>query len=549
MAPSDPGGSLPQEPDSESAASGGAGVDAAQKLRLLEAAVEQATDAIMICTVKGQDPASGRSAYINPAFTRMTGYTTDDLLGQSPFMLQGPDSSPERAEYLFNELIAGRPVQGDMIAYRKDRSHHAIEWQVTPLRMEGKEVTHLVSVQRDVSEQRRLENQLRQSQKMEAVGRLAGGVAHDFNNLLTAIIGYNQLMHLRLDADDPLHEAVEQIGNAAERAATLTSQLLAFSRRQILQPRVIDLNSVVAGIEKILQRLIGEDINLETCLSPEQVTVKADPGQLEQVILNLAINARDAMPDGGILQIATDDVEIGESDVREADGEAGPYVRMIVSDSGEGMDEETQAKIFEPFFTTKGKEEGTGLGLATVYGIVKQSGGFISVESAAGEGTTFEIHLPRITSVPEEPVDDLLTTAVKGGHERVLLAEDDHGVRQLVATVLATSGYEVLQASNGEEALAIAAETPAIDLLISDVVMPDMRGPELGRRLLTERPEIRALFISGYADGSSPNRGEFSAQFGATVPFLQKPFSPETLARKVREVLDQPGISVDMLGR
>ncbi|MCP3964680.1 MAG: response regulator [bacterium] len=549
MAHPDPAGSIPQEPDLEPAADGGEAPDAAQKLRLLEAAVEQATDAIMICTVSGSDPESWRIAYINPAFTGMSGYSSAEMFGQSPFMLGGPDTSPEHAEHLFNELTAGRSVQGEIIAYRKDRSEFILSWQVTPLRTESSGVTHLVAVQRDVSERRRLENQLRQSQKMEAVGRLAGGVAHDFNNLLTAIIGYNQLMDMRLDAADPLREAVEQIGKAAERAATLTSQLLAFSRRQVLQPKVIDLNAVVTGIEKILRRLIGEDITLEDRLSPEPAKVKADPGQLEQVILNLAINARDAMPDGGTLQIATDNVEIGDAGAREIGGEPGSFVRMTFRDSGEGMDVETQARIFEPFFTTKGKEDGTGLGLATVYGIVKQSGGFIGVESTAGEGTVFEIYLPRVEDLPVQPMDDVFATTVEGGNERVLLAEDDDGVRRLVATVLSTSGYEVLQASNGEEALAIVSMTPAIDLVISDVVMPDMRGPELGRRILSERPEVRALFISGYADGSSPHHEEFSAVFGTEVPFLQKPFTPETLARKVREVLDQPGISADQLGR
>ena len=507
-----------------------------ERLRLLESAVEQASDAILICTAEAHHPESHKVVYVNPAFTRMSGYSPGDLVAQSPFQLGGPETTEEEAEQLYEELASGRTLSGEMVAYDKDRRKFIMQWQVVPLLGEDRGVTHLVAVHRDISEHRRLEEQLRQSQKMEAVGRLAGGVSHDFNNLLTAIIGYNQLLLLSLGADHPQRDAVEQIGRAAKRAATLTSQLLAFSRQQVLQPKVIDLNQVVTGIEPILRRLIGEDIDLITSLSPEAASVKADPGQLEQVILNLAINARDAMPEGGYLAIETGDIDLGVEQARELDGEVGAYVRMRVRDSGQGMDNETQAKIFEPFFTTKGQEQGTGLGLATVYGIVKQSGGFIGVESAAESGTIFDVFLPRVADQPLQPIRRRPVRALEKGEECVLLAEDEDIVRLLVTEVLTENGYQVLAAADGGEALSIAAdETVPIDLLISDVVMPDMRGPQLGRQIGAERPDVRMLFISGYADGAIPD-GE---GFGSEVPFLQKPFSPEALLHKVREVLDQ----------
>ncbi len=509
-----------------------------KRLRLLEAAAEQASDAILICTAQAHDPASHEVVYVNPAFTRMTGYEPGEILAQSPFLLGGPETDRDRAEQLFNELTAGRTLSGEMVAYDKDRSEFIMQWQVVPLRggADG-EVTHLVAIQRDVTEQRRMENQLRQSQKMEAVGRLAGGVSHDFNNLLTAIIGYNQLLLNAIGPEHPQRDAVEQIGKAAKRAANLTGQLLAFSRRQVLQLKVIDFNEVLNGIEPILRRLIGEDIDLEIRSTSKPAKVKSDPGQLEQVILNLAINARDAMPHGGQLMIEIGEVELGAEAAREIDGEPGAYIRVQVRDSGLGMDAETQAKIFEPFFTTKGKEKGTGLGLATVYGIVKQSGGFLSVESEFEQGTMFTVFLPRSSDIPVQPLSKSPAGKVEKGDESVLLAEDDESVRHLVSTVLLKHGYRVLEAADGGEALSLAAAmSDPIDLLISDVVMPDMRGPELVERILASRPGLRTLYISGYADGSSPPWGEF----GSDVPFLQKPFSPDKLMRKVREVLDQP---------
>ncbi len=507
--------------------------DTEERIRLLESAVEQSTDAILICTADASDPTSPTIVYVNPAFTEMSGWAAEEVLGQPTSMLESPVISPEQYRQMQLELASGRTLSGESPVYAKDRSQFMMAWKVQPLRDEHDEVTHFVAIQRDVTEQRRLEDQLRQGQKMEALGRLAGGVAHDFNNLLTAAIGYGQQLLDSLGPDHPQREAAEQIDKATRRAANLTGQLLAFSRRQVLRPRVLDLNAVVSDITPMLRRLIGEDVELTTRLCPEPALVKADPGQLEQVLLNLAINARDAMPDGGRMILESANVEVGAEQAHEPDNEPGDYVRMMVRDSGQGMDDEIQARIFEPFFTTKSQEKGTGLGLATVYGIVKQSGGFIFVESAARQGTSFDVYLPRTVRPPAQRIEPSPSSAVARGRERVLVAEDDDGVRRLVAAVLEQSGYQVLTAASGEQALAIAAEaaTP-IDLLISDIVMPDIRGPELDRQIVGHHPEMRTLFISGYAD----DRGGLTAD----VPFLQKPFSPNDFERKVRETLDRP---------
>ncbi len=505
--------------------------DAEERIRLLESAVEQSTDAIMICTLDARAPADSRIVYVNPAFTEMSGYSARELLGRPTSILESPGVSPEKKRQLHVELASGRTLSGESLAYTKDRSQFLTAWKVQPLRDDQDRVTHFVDVQRDVAEQRRLEDQLRQAQKMEALGRLAGGIAHDFNNLLTAILGYGEQLFRDLDPGDPQRDAVEQIEKATRQAANLTAQLLAFSRRQVLQPRVLDLNRAVSDIEPMLRRLIGEDVELTTRLAPEPARVKVDPGQLHQVILNLSINAREAMPDGGPMRLESAIVEVGAEQARES--APGDYVRITVSDSGQGMDEAVQAQIFEPFFTTKSQDKGTGLGLATVYGIVKQSDGFIVIDSASDRGTTFEVYLPRAAQPPAPSLERSTSPAAIRGSERVLVAEDDDGVRRLVSIVLERCGYEVLTAANGDQALAIAAESAApIDLLISDIVMPDIRGPELDRRIVAHHPDMRTLFMSGYADDR--------AKIAADVPFLQKPFAPADFERKVREALDRP---------
>ncbi len=384
---------------------------------------------------------------------------------------------------------------------------------------------------------RRLEAQLQQSQKMEAIGVLAGGVAHDFNNLLTIISGYSQLILDRLPEDSPIRAQVSQINEAGDRAATLTRQLLAFSRKQVLAPRVLDLNDVVGAISEMLRRLIGEDIDLVTIKSPGLWVVKADPGQIEQVIMNLAVNARDAMPQGGRLTIETANVDIDDSyPGRHPTVVQGRFAMLAVSDTGTGMTPEVQDRIFDPFFTTKEHGKGTGLGLSTVYGIIKQSEGYIWVYSEPGKGTTFKVYLPAAEGAVKEVTRVEEHARSAGGSETVLLVEDNESVRSYIFNVLESRGFTLLQASGSEEALKkIENFEGPIHLLLTDVVMPRMSGPELAARLAPLHPEARVLYMSGYTDNAIVHHGVLDAG----PHFLQKPFVPETLIQKVREVLDE----------
>jgi CheY-like chemotaxis protein/two-component sensor histidine kinase len=376
---------------------------------------------------------------------------------------------------------------------------------------------------------------------MEAIGQLAGGVAHDFNNLLTVIMSYSSLLLSDVGANDAVKGDIQEISNAAERAAALTRQLLAFSRKQVLQMRAVNVNTVVMDVEKMLRRLIGEDISLSTHLNPDLALINADPGQLEQVLINLAVNARDAMPDGGALTITTDNAELTEEHgERHLGASAGKYIMLAVTDNGSGMTKEVQQRLFEPFYTTKGVGKGTGLGLATVHGIVKQSGGDVYVYSELDHGTTFKVYFPRLTKAVEAVIAtaEYRTTAPRGS-ETVLLAEDDEALRALGARVLGALGYNVLVARTGAEALRIVAEYQgAIDMIATDVVMPEMNGSQLVARVLDARPGIRVLFMSGYTDDEVMRRGVIDGQ----TAFLQKPFTPDLLAHKVREVLDVPSV-------
>jgi two-component system cell cycle sensor histidine kinase/response regulator CckA len=385
-------------------------------------------------------------------------------------------------------------------------------------------------------ERKQLEEQLRQSQKMEAIGQLAGGVAHDFNNLLSVITGYSEILLEHLEDDAPMRKPAEEIKRAGQRAASLTRQLLAFSRRQVLEPKVLSLNIVVSEVERMLRRLIGEDVDLQTSLYPAIGLVKADPGQIEQVIVNLAVNARDAMPRGGKLLIETSDVELDEHYTRlHPPMLPGRFAVLTVTDTGTGMDAETQAHIFEPFFTTKEPGKGTGLGLATVYGVVHQSGGFVCVDSEPGQGAQFKVYLPLVQEAIETPEYRLLDVVNDSGSETILLAEDSEPLRELICTILRNQGYTVLDAGDGAEALRIAnQQSDPIHLLIADVIMPGMGGHELSENLRSLRRDLKVLYVSGYTDDTIFRHGVSDA----SVTILPKPFTPRELTRKVRAVLD-----------
>jgi signal transduction histidine kinase len=392
-------------------------------------------------------------------------------------------------------------------------------------------------VEARTAELRRAEAQLRHSQKMEAIGRMSGAIAHDFNNLLSVILSYSTLLVRDLRPIDPMREDIESIRKAGERAAELTRQLLAFSRQQVLAPRVLNLNETVQETERMLRRLLGADIELVTRCQRDLSMVRVDPGQMDQVVMNLALNARDAMPDGGKLTIETSDVVLDESYAARHHGVMpGPHVLLAVSDTGIGMDAETQGRIFEPFFTTKPPGKGTGLGLSTVFGIVQQSGGNIWVYSELGTGTTIKIYLPRAEGSEDEP-EEFAPPPTLHGKETILLVEDQDEVRRVATTILRNYGYRVLSASNaGEALLACEKHLRAIDLLLTDVVMPQMSGPELSERILARRPDLKVLFMSGYADGAVVGHGILDSG----TDYVQKPLLPEVLARRVRQVLDAP---------
>jgi len=393
----------------------------------------------------------------------------------------------------------------------------------------------------DITERKQLEEQLRQSQKMEAVGRLAGGIAHDFNNLLNVITGYGELISERLPQGDPMGAKVDQIKKAAQRAASLTRQLLAFSRKQVIEPRVLDLNALLADLDKMLRRMIGEDIEMSTVEGQPLGRIKADPGQIEQIVMNLVVNARDAMPQGGKLTLGTANVDLDQAFARRnAGARAGAYVLLSVGDTGTGMDPETQSHIFEPFFTTKEMGKGTGLGLATVYGIVKQNNGYIEVESAPGRGACFRVYLPRVQD-RAEALRARESTAPPQGSETILVVEDEDLVRQVVREALRSFGYTVLETGDAEEGARICkSHAGPIHLLMTDVIMPKMNGRALAKRLTLQRPDLKVLYMSGYTDSAIVQHGVLEPG----VSFLQKPFALTALARKVRDVLDEEGVDV-----
>ena len=470
---------------------------------------------------------------VNGAAITRYGYSEAEFLA-----LTIRDIRPVEEQGRLEQELARRPDEGAIrtgVRHRaKDGRLFEVDLVARPLEFAGRRARLVLA--RDVTAQRHLEDQLRQSQKMEAVGQLAGGIAHDFNNLLTAILGSTQLLLQVTPPGDVRREDVDEIRNAGLRAAELTRQLLAFSRRQVLAPKVLELNGVVANMDKMLRRLIGEDVELATTLHAEAGAVNADPGQLEQVLLNLVVNARDAMPGGGRVLIETTRALLRDELVeRRHRLPPGDYACLAVTDSGAGMDESTQAHLFEPFFTTKEVGKGTGLGLATVYGIVKQSGGYIWVYSEPGRGTTVRVYLPRVPGAAEPPLPAPELPALRGGHETVLLVEDAAPVRTLARRSLEACGYTVLDAADGPSAIELSARhAGAIAVLVTDVVMPGMSGRELAERLAPTRPEMKVLYTSGYTDDAMVRQGVLNAG----VAFLQKPFVPDSLARKVRDVLD-----------
>jgi two-component system cell cycle sensor histidine kinase/response regulator CckA len=505
------------------------GDEAAAAFHAYQELVENAHDVIYTHDLEGHFTS------LNRAGEQITGYTRAEAAQMSVLQIVSPAYQDQICGMIARQFAdeAKTPCSLEILA----KDGRKVMLEVSPrLVLKDGQAVGVQGIARDVTQRRHLEEQLAHAQRMEAIGHLAGGVAHDFNNLLTVVTGYSELVLRRLDAESPVRQEIEQIKKAGERATTLTRQLLAFSRKQMLQPRVLDLNAVLSDVEHLLRRLIGENIQLTMVLGPDLKRVKADPGQMEQIIMNLAVNARDAMPQGGMLTVGTANVVLDDDYANQhVDVKPGQYVMLAVSDTGIGMDDHTRSHIFEPFFTTKVKGKGTGMGLSTVYGIVKQSGGYVWVYSEPNQGSTFKIYLPRIDDPIETQDAANLAEELSAGVETVLLVEDEEAVRSLVCKVLRASGYTVLESLNPADALRIAREHPdPIHLLLTDVVMPQMSGREVANQVIVLRPSTKVLFISGYTDDAIVHHGVLDPK----TAFLHKPFSPDALARKVREVLD-----------
>jgi len=501
-----------------------------EEYRRLSAAIDQTVDSVIITNVAGE------IVYVNPGFERVSGYSRNEVLGQHVNILNSGEHDNAFFEEMWQSILAGNIWHSHVINKKKDGVLYTDEVIITPVRNEAGEIINFVSVQRDVTHEFELEEQLRRSQRMEAVGQLTAGIAHDFNNLLTAINGFAELLQRQLPIESLQYEMAGKILQSGEHAAELINQLLAFSRKQVISPKVLNINHIIVNVDKILQRVIGEEIELSVNLSPGLWLTSVDPTQIEQVIINLAVNARDAMTGGGKLIIETSNKVL--DDAYAADHlsvNPGEYILLAVSDTGHGMSKEIQAHIFEPFFTTKEVHEGTGLGLASVFGIVKQSGGNIWVYSEEGTGTTFKVYLPRAT---DDPFSSLLSAQIVDlprGTETILLVEDETMVRDFAARVLVEQGYTILQAGNGREALQVSQQHEGnIHLLLTDVVMPEMGGKLLSEQIKLTYPDIKILFTSGYTDSAIIRQGILADD----IVFIQKPFSPTELAVSVREILD-----------
>jgi PAS domain S-box-containing protein len=473
----------------------------------------------------------------NPAAERIFGWSPEEVLGKHPFELIVPPDMQDNVADLWSKLREGDESAGGSPghALRKDGTTVSCEWFSTALRDATGEMTGLLTLVHDVSERTKLEGQLQTAQRMESVGTLAGGIAHDFNNALTGIVGFGELLRMRMSGDEQALHDLDEILRCAERAATLTRQLLTFARRQVIDPVNLDLSVLVADLMKLIGKVIGEHIEVKTSVERNVPTIHADRGQIEQVVMNLCLNARDAMPECGRLTVETEDVFLEEEYVRQNPSmRTGRYALLAVSDTGVGMDEKTSKRVFEPFFTTKGPDKGTGLGLAMVYGIVKQHGGFIHLYSEPGKGTAFKVYLPAIEAHPDAVPEKRREEIVRGGTETILLAEDEEAIRALGERILTEFGYTVLVARNGEEAIEIFRKNNEIVLAVLDVVMPRMGGKEAFEEMHKRNPRLKVIFMSGYS--AAAIHDSFVLVPGTS--FLQKPFGPMVLARKVREALD-----------
>jgi len=497
--------------------------------RRLMAAVAQSAESIIITSTAGE------IIYVNPAFEQVTGYSAAEVMGRNPRFLKSGKQSPEFYAEMWAAITAGNVWTGRFVNKKKNGELFTEDASISPVRDDKGNIVSYVAVKRDITRELKLEEQFYQAQKMEAIGRLTAGIAHDFNNILTAINGFSELMLMRFPPDDPQRKSATAILNSGRRAAELVSQLLAFGRKQMISPKKMRLNTLLRESEAMLRRMVGEHIQLSLNLAPGSGLVKIDPSQFEQIIINLAVNARDAMPKGGELTIETGHAVFDETNIDEDISlEPGDYLRMIVRDTGDGIPDDVIEHIFEPFFTTKEVGQGTGLGLATVYGIVKQNKGDIQVSSRLNQGTTFSIFLPRIDE--ELVVSDLISPreTMPGGSETILLVEDNDSVRGFAKEVLQGVGYAVLEASDGRAALALAADYPqSIDLLVTDVMMPGMTGDVMAKKLNAARPDTKIIFMSGYADDTI----DFHPEIARSV-FIQKPLSPIALAQTVRLMLD-----------
>ena len=500
----------------------------AERERLM-AAIEQSGEVIVITSPEGS------IEYVNPAFERVTGYTRAEALGQNPRILKSGKHDAAFYREIWATIANGKTWTGRLVNKRKDGTLYTEAATISPIRDASGQLVNYVAVKRDITEHLRLESQFQQAQKMESVGRLAGGVAHDFNNLLMGIMGYAELCRDALEPNSPLRAYLDEITNGAKRSAAITRQLLAFARKQTIAPVVMNLNDAVPGMIKLLRRLVGEDIELVWRPGPEMATIMMDPSQLDQILANLTVNARDAIGGVGKLIIETANVTLDATFCARHDGAVpGTYVRLAVIDTGSGMDKATLAHLFEPFFTTKRAGEGTGLGLATVYGIVKQNAGYIDVLSEPGKGTTFSIYMPQCAGPTAAAAAGPTPAKRPGGTETILLAEDEKAILAMGQVFLEALGYIVLTAERPEQALRLALEhSGPIHLLIADVVMPGLSGRDLAKRLVALRPETKCIFISGYTADIIADHGILDKD----VNFLPKPFNRDDLARKVREVL------------